>query len=535
MARTLNSLYHLMRADFLERARRTSFLVIAGLTVYACYAFVPPAEADFASVVLSRYRGIYNSAWVGTMFGFAASLILSLFAFYLVKNTIERDRRTRVGRVIATTPIRNLSYVYGKWLSNLALLAAILLILTVMALVMQLVRGESTQIDPLALAAPIWLMGLPVLALVAALAVLFESIRPLSGGFGNVVYFFAWVGGLAVLLSGLMGEAQVAPQVNDVFGMTRPLSAMQAQVAAMDPDYSGGFSIGRTDVDLQVELFDWPGVDWTPAVIGGRLLWLLAAAAVAGAAALPFDRFDPARRRAAEEAQEGEEGRTRGVRRLGPRIAAVTRRVSPLAWLRPRSRFGQLWLAELRLLLYGQRWWWYAVLASLWLAGLVSPVQPGLENVLPFLWLWPVLVWSPLGARERLEGTERLVFSGPQPVLRQLPAAWLAGVTLAAAAGSSVALRLALAGQWGHVLGWLAGALFIPSLALALGAWSGGSRLFEIVYLLWWYMAVNGGVAVDFMSRTAASLEAGMPWVYLGASAALLAAAAAGRWRRLRG
>jgi len=33
-------------------------------------------------------------------------------------------------------------------------------------------------------------------------------------------------------------------------------------------------------------------------------------------------------------------------------------------------------------------------------------------------------------------------------------------------------------------LGWLVGACFIPSLALACGAWSGSSKLFEILYTL---------------------------------------------------
>ena len=38
-----------------------------------------------------------------------------------------------------------------------------------------------------------------------------------------------------------------------------------------------------------------------------------------------------------------------------------------------------------------------------------------------------------------------------------------------------------ICGDWRGLLAWLTGALFIPTLALALGVWSGSSKLFEIV------------------------------------------------------
>ncbi len=231
----LHRLCHLIRADFIERTRRNSFIIVVAMTVYISYSFVPPAGSDFVSVALERWRGVYNSAWLGIMFGLFASLILSLFAFYLVKDTIERDRHTRVGQIIAATPVSKLYYVLGKWLSNLVLLSAILGILTMMALAMQLVSEEDRSIDLLALVAPIWLMGFPVMALVAALAVLFESIPLLSGGFGNVVYFITWIFALTFLITAMGGDANIIHQVNDVFGISRPIAAIQAQIIALDP------------------------------------------------------------------------------------------------------------------------------------------------------------------------------------------------------------------------------------------------------------------------------------------------------------
>jgi hypothetical protein len=71
----LRMLYHLARADFLERVRRYSFLILVGVTVYLGYLFVPPADASYQSVSLGDARGIYNSAWMGAMFGMMISCL----------------------------------------------------------------------------------------------------------------------------------------------------------------------------------------------------------------------------------------------------------------------------------------------------------------------------------------------------------------------------------------------------------------------------------------------------------------------------
>ena len=143
--------------------------------------FVPPLSAPYTSFVVASHRGYYNSPWVGTLYGVTAAILLSLIGFYLVKNSISRDYETRVGQIIATTPLRKIIYMAGKWFSNMLVLATILGVLTVIAPVMQVVRAEVTHVDLVALWAPIWLMGFPALIFAAALAVLFESVLFFAG------------------------------------------------------------------------------------------------------------------------------------------------------------------------------------------------------------------------------------------------------------------------------------------------------------------------------------------------------------------
>src|SRR5262245_66624260 len=96
---------------------------------------------------------------------------LSLAGFYVVKGSVDRDRRTGVGQILATTPISKPLYTLGKACSNFAVLATLVALLAVGAIGMQLLRGEDRHIDLLALVAPFVVVTLPVLAIAAATAV----------------------------------------------------------------------------------------------------------------------------------------------------------------------------------------------------------------------------------------------------------------------------------------------------------------------------------------------------------------------------
>ncbi|MCP4386732.1 MAG: hypothetical protein GY802_00425, partial [Gammaproteobacteria bacterium] len=53
-------LYHLMRADFLQRIRKFSFLVVVTFAVYISYLYVPPITANYVTMSMGAIRGIYN-------------------------------------------------------------------------------------------------------------------------------------------------------------------------------------------------------------------------------------------------------------------------------------------------------------------------------------------------------------------------------------------------------------------------------------------------------------------------------------------
>ena len=540
----LRSIYHVARADFAERVRRYSFLVVMGLTVFAAYMFVPPYGSAYTSFVVASHRGYYNSPWVGTLFGVVAVTLLALIGFYFVKNSIARDHSTRVGQIIASTSVSKTDYVLGKWLSNVAVLAAILAVMTVMAPIMQLIRAEDTHLDLLALITPIWMMGLPALALVAALAVLFESIPFLRGGLGNVVYFFLW----GPVLMGTTARQLVAGHGGTPFpdfaGVSRTMINIQRQLdaAGIDPNH-GTFGVIGPREGAEFMRFWWSGMDWTLPMLLERLAWAGLALAVAMIAAIPFDRFDPARggllrlgkrfRPAATAAKVQLDNGNADVAVASNRRVEV--RLTPLV---QTSAVSSLWtaiMAELRLMLQGRSKWWYLVAAGLVISIPLVPSQLAAQLLFAAASIWPILIWSAMGNREVRFNTHEVIFSIAHPLRRQLPAAWLAGVVVTALTGSGFAIRMMIFGEWQYLSGWIVGVMFVPSLALAMGVWSGGSRLFEIVYLMLWYISKeNGATAFDYRGATPEAIASGIPYYYLAISIVLVAMAFAGRFRQLR-
>jgi hypothetical protein len=253
-------------------------------------------------------------------------------------------------------------------------------------------------------------------------------------------------------------------------------------------------------------------------------------------AALFFDRFDPSRSKP----------RSVRIKRAAADSAPVpvsTSQALPALHLTPltssplgnktanRFSFFNVLMAELKLLLKGQRWWWYVVMGGIIIACLVTPSSAVREFALPIAWVWPILIWSAIGNREIHNNVQQLTFSSASPLLRQLPAQWLAGFIVTLLVSIGAIIRLTMDGDTVGLLGLLSGAFFIPSLALASGVWSGTSKLFEILYMLIWYLGpLNKLTKLDYIG----SHGNGRPEFFIPFSIVLVVLAFIGRARQIR-
>jgi ABC-type transport system involved in multi-copper enzyme maturation permease subunit len=145
-----HSILQVWRADFYNRSRQTSYLVILLLMLLLTLFFFPVTDANYQTLEINGYRGIYNSAWMGATLATLQVVFLPIICFYLIKNSVESDRNLAVSDLIAATPISKISFLAGKWLSNLSLLLGIALVMLVTTVFVQLWIGEDYQIQLLA-------------------------------------------------------------------------------------------------------------------------------------------------------------------------------------------------------------------------------------------------------------------------------------------------------------------------------------------------------------------------------------------------
>ncbi|KAA6215511.1 hypothetical protein CP973_37915 [Streptomyces albofaciens JCM 4342] len=542
--------------DFRDRVRRPAYAATLLGAVLLGYLAVPQPSSHWVILQIGDFRGTYNSAYVGVATALAAALWLPLAGFYVVRNALARDERSGVGRLLAATPLRTTGYFAGKLLSNVLVLASMLGVLAVTAVVMQLARGESYRIDPVALLMPFVLVALPLMVVTGAAALLFESLPVLRGGVGNVVWFFVW---MALVLGGQRPGAPLGG-----IGVHGAVTSMTDDLAAQHSHVTGEFSLGFTYLEQPLRTFVWHGFTPEQGFVLGRAGLVLAAMVLALLPALWFGRFDPAR--------GGARGATAGQRVQGavsgtapgtvpgavqepppapgpttapgltaapaPTPASAHRPLPSLSLAAPTppgATYHRLLLGELRILLQGVAWWWWTGAALISIVGLCVPTSGAARVVLPLAWIWPVLIWSRLGAQRHEHGVQALLGSYPAARHRAL-AEWSAGFVLTAATGAVPLLRLAMAGDWHGVASWAGGALFIPSLALALGSLSRTHRLFQALYLPLWYCVFNGLPLLDYMGATRPEGQpaALSPLLVAGLAALLLAGvvAAAGPPRR---
>ncbi len=193
----------------------------------------------------------------------ATELVLIHRGQLLLHTTPEHLLRTGVGQIIAATPISRAHYLFGKCFSNFAVLSTIVGVLVLVAAGMQFLRGEETQLRLWPLLSPFILMTLPAMLVIAALALLFESVSWLRGGLGNALYFFLWIALLSTaIMPSMIQHSETVTPAHDLFGMSTLLADMSRAVRQHFPEYkesvSVGYEIRRGPIRLQT--FPWQGM-----------------------------------------------------------------------------------------------------------------------------------------------------------------------------------------------------------------------------------------------------------------------------------
>ena len=523
------ALVAIVKVGFLNRVRRYRFLVTLVFCILACYVFVPAVDANYVTLGWGSsstfYRGVYNSAWIGSQVALLTSVLLMLFGFYVVNDTVRMDEDSGVGQIIATAPLGNQVYTLGCAISNFVVLACMVFIVFLATLGMQFVRGEVFSVDIWAILSPFIVIVLPLMFLVSSVAVFFETFLRSNRGVGNILYVFLWLFGIPLLSSGfdLIGNNMIVSSMREAGAMVFPDLVQNSFILG----FSWGFPEGRV-----LSTFVWSGVQWGLGFLRSRLVIVGVSVCVSLVASLRFNRFDPSAESEGEAVSslDGLEAQASYVSPVVPVGDVVLRSLGG-----GMGDFGlvSMFLAEAGLMMkefpsVGGLGLLGGI--GLFIAGVILPVEVARGLLLPLAWILPVLYWGKLGTREVRFGTGQLVFSSARVFVRQYLALWLVGLLISLLCGGGVILRLMLNGEIFRAEVVFVGALFVPCLALCLGVWSGSSKVFEFLYPLLWYVGpMSGFVPLDFIGVLPGSLGAGVWRYYLGLSIILFVLGLVGR------
>ncbi|MDZ5811645.1 hypothetical protein U4E84_09855 [Halorubrum sp. AD140] len=548
----MNRVYHVAKADFLQRIRTRRLVIVLLIVAYLGY-LVNVGQIEIAYQIqdgdsITNVAGESTSAFIGLKAGLTGATVMLFAGFYLMKGALKRDHAHNVNRLVASTAISDRRYLLGKWVSNIGLGVVILSTLAVATIVNHAVHGAGPT-QPLALVGPILVLALPLTGLIAALALLFETVNRLRGTLGNIGYFFL----ASVALSAIMAAEGQSPnaiplgtRALDIMGQLAVYAVTADAVVAAVPEAAGELpSFGTLSGDEQT--FRYDGGPWPLWIFAQRAGLLVPAAGLLFVAAWCFNgsgseftaQKDRWLTRIPSVVPRLRRERPREEPSVGDSIDSVT--LTPVE-KRDTASFWRLVTAEVRLAIRGRRWWWYAGALGLIVVPLVrvagsSPgasVELARGLLLPVAFIWPIFIWSEIGTRTAEHRVTDLILSSRYPVM-QLVSAWVAGCVVAVAVSSGLIIVFTTTGQFELLLGIASGVLFGPSLAAALGMWSRSTWLFEMTYLLLWYTGpLNRSVPVDFLGTTVQSLETGVPLAFIGMSVVLVALALVRRKLEIR-
>lgn len=475
MTNSLSRIGAIVGADFRIRFRRVSTVIVFLLLSAFAYVWIPAPSTGRTLIQINDQRAIYNSGAIGMGTASLGMIFVGLFGFYVISNAIRRDITTRCGVIAASTPMRSGEYLLGKFLGNLAFLATFVLGFMLSSMVMLLVRGEA-RIEPLVFIEQYLLLTPPAIVFVSAVAVLFESIRWLSGKFGDVVYFFLWMTVISLVIANETSHGRINwARSLDFTGFGFMIDQMQRTLN------THSVSIGSSSFDPAKPTIIFPGLTLTREWIVPRLISLVAPLLLLPVAALFFHRFDPVRTGVVSG-----KGRRNWLGKIQNLFKPLSRRFVAVLEITGRggSFLGAMWIdAVLTLTLIPFA---FVALVAITIMNLAAPPLATLPLVFAVL----AIVVSDVATRDGRAGTLASVRSIPR--LRENYVWWKFGSTLFLSLLLCAAPVLRTISHGTVALGALLGGIvFVASMATALGIMTANPKTFIVGFLSFWYVVVN--------------------------------------------
>lgn len=497
-------IYYIGISDFLDRIRNKSSMLVILFMMYITYLFFPQTGATVYYTLNfyrngSFYRGIYNSAWLGWVSTIAFISVITLVGFYLVNNSIKRERQLLVGEITSSLPINSWVFIFGKTFGSFLFLLVQSLIVILITIIMQLVRGESYSIEIIKLVTPFIILVVPVCFIVAVIAIVFENIPFLSGTFGNIVYFFTWSGLLAV---SVVNEKNTL--ITDVFGIKYASEVIIQQVKNNFKELGDfdSFNLGNSGgIYDNIKTFVMNEVNISYNILLGRIFWISIALLLLYLVSIIFRRNSllitkPTRKIKIPLQNTVEEYKQRTVH-LTP-ILETKNYLNPLSIIK----------SEFNIIFNTPSTVWYVMLAALSIGIFFTTGEIQNKVMLPLTWILPIFIWSRFGSLQKNYNMENYLFAYENYRNSQLICSFIAGFIFTLLINISILTKFILQNNIVGVLCISMAAVFVTALGIFIGNSTGSSTLFEIIYIILWYIGIlNGAPYMNFLGITQKGMD----------------------------
>ena len=464
-------IYQVMKADLLERVRRSSFPAMCISAMFLAFFSVPDVGAPLVSICMEP--GIFsqgsNPSWIPIAIALCGGVLFPMIGLSFVKNNISMDRESGLLYGLQSMNMKKGNYVIGKFLSNLSMLTVMWLFVMLGAALMLPFRFPDHPLPFYDFISPF--IGIyPGIVFASAFAVLLESVPFIGGKAGNAV------------------------------GLTALFVMFLVNYSASGYD------------NVLLEAFDYGNYRWVMDSINGAVVPIIGRGVRETGILVPGGMF--------ADSKGGQELVFHGLlwnwRHLMDKIILIaismtlilsaailletTEKKKKASFQSPRKK-GQAgrktvhctnqFMMECRLLLKSLPKGCFVVNAGLWVYSIFAPLQ----YVQGYLWIimlvCSVALFSQMGCREHENNLTECFMTIKFSLVRQTVYSYLWGVVILFMLSAPVVTRCFVGQKYLCSYSYIVFSLFVPALACFLGECSKSRRAFETAYLLICFLLLN--------------------------------------------
>lgn len=483
-------IYHVFKADFLERSRRFSFMALCAAVMFLTFFSVPNVKAPLVSVCIEPniFRQGSNETWIPITIALCGGILFPIVGFGSVKGNIGMDRNSGFLYVCQSMNMKNSNYIIGKFFSNLLMLTTMWAVAIVSAIIMLVLKFPIHTLSFYEYISPF--IGIYAgIVFAAAFAVVLE-ILPIHDRFKNAVgitilfsmFLISYsTSGCSSPLIGIMDYTNFRWNMDSINNVVNPLIGHDVwETGILVPN--GIFSESYGTKELFFHGLVWDSSYYMDKVVLIAICLLLVAIAVI----------------ALEKSERERQNTTNHVKKKKEFA---------------HNHYSGHFMFELKMLLKDYPTAAFILVAGLWGYSFFA----SLEYVQGYVWIITLIlsmpVFSQIGCREYECNMAEYFMTIKFALVKQRLYSYLWGIFVLLMLSIPLVMKLICLQQYFYAFCYVAFSLFIPAVASFLGEYSKARRTFETLFLLLCFLLINipsfllnGNAVVDMCIGTVFSL-----------------------------